>query len=755
MPFVFEGFQEDNNESNKNPGKFVFEGYQNEDYPKQLSSQKESSALQDIARGAAQSAIGLGTGAVYANPALAGAAGVSEFSFHPAVQNVIGELLESDIEQQALFPGQFPALERSALEKGAEEAEKKYLGNEGLVSGVISAPFRAAGMDVTPKNQYEKSVKSISELFVLLRSGNLNIDTAKKALAGALVGEASKEAAEAGGAPEWLSQLLGILTGAAAPNATKLAEISSGQRTPEALQKMYNERAAVMETFQKNPKTDAQKLSEKAIGQDRLSPYIIAQQALEQAKPTTVEGQPLSSRPESKGSVVKISPESPSKPIGMVTETKGPGAKISPLEFESDATAGRSLSNAIVEEATAERAAINQEYNAAKESYRGMETFSPTLSHELQEARSIFESTLEPNSPERIVINRLDSLIERIGTPDALRNIPVNELIAEADTIGAMLNWDARFGGKKDILRRIVRSLDQAAIQGIERNGGNADLFRAANARRANFAQKFENSEIRPFLERQILDPESLFKKTYNDPGTFRAVQLALPPNARGVELYNGMSRKIAEDLMSDYIKNPSLINSTKYSKNLRNLTELIGKERSDSFDKELRKVASRQRISEITRSKIKESVAQKPSGEDRLTKLKESIAEHSELSPEDLTSKLNSRTGIKQLKKGLSTDNYDKLTKEKLREVFQGGKVEGEVTGNSLYESLNNSKNYEIVSEILGEETAESLRLAAKELGKKELNNKSIGNIIKILAKRSVGVKNITLTYAILKLLV
>lgn len=254
MPFEFVGIEP------PNENKFVFEGVEEPD---------EGNAP---GRLAAQSAIGLGKGATFAGPAAIPAA-LAEFSFHPAVQNVISELLESDIEQQQMFPGQFPALNREALEKGAEQAEQKYLGGEGLVGGLISAPFRAAGIETEPKTGPEKAIRGISELFSLLRSGKADPESLKKALGGALSGEAATETAKSWGLPDWFSSLLGIGVGAAVPNIKPSVSIPkkspSGLTEPKAVEAKTPSKGRITKYQQESSinklNEEASKLFEKKI----------------------------------------------------------------------------------------------------------------------------------------------------------------------------------------------------------------------------------------------------------------------------------------------------------------------------------------------------------------------------------------------------------------------------------------------------------------------------------------------------------
>ena len=206
---------------------------------------KEQSGAESLARNAMQAAIGAGKGALYTSPAGAPAA-IAELSIPAAKQNIISELLESDIEHQQMYPGEFPQLTRAGLEQGAKQAEEKILGKGGLVEGAVSAPFRAAGIDTEAKSGSERAIKGISELFSLFKSGKLSVENAKKALGAALTGEATKETAEQLGIPEPVANLLGIGTGALTrdlkPSVKVENKFSSGLTKPKAVEAKVPER---------------------------------------------------------------------------------------------------------------------------------------------------------------------------------------------------------------------------------------------------------------------------------------------------------------------------------------------------------------------------------------------------------------------------------------------------------------------------------------------------------------------------------
>jgi len=227
MSFVFEGYAPKSSNSNEGKeGQFVFEGYQK---PKN-----------EIGRSLMQGAIGAGKGAIYASPAAVPAI-AGEFALPGATQNVISELLESDIMDQYLYPGEFPPLNRGQIEQGAKEAEEQILGKEGLVGGAVSSPFRAAGIETEPKTSEEKATRGVGEFLALLRGGGASPMSLKKAASGAFIGEAGKEALVELGTPEWLAEIISL--GSAAHIANMAPKVGPKKTSNQKLNESVSERS--------------------------------------------------------------------------------------------------------------------------------------------------------------------------------------------------------------------------------------------------------------------------------------------------------------------------------------------------------------------------------------------------------------------------------------------------------------------------------------------------------------------------------
>lgn len=128
-------------------------------------------------RNVMQAAIGTGQGLVYRNPVTAGVAAAADFLFPAQVEEEIRNALELDREYQEIYknaPDKLPPLDEQKLREGAAATQKKLLGNESLVTGILSAPFRAIGIDTTPENISENLNRNAFSLITGLSSGKFN-----------------------------------------------------------------------------------------------------------------------------------------------------------------------------------------------------------------------------------------------------------------------------------------------------------------------------------------------------------------------------------------------------------------------------------------------------------------------------------------------------------------------------------------------------------------------------------------------------
>lgn len=581
----------------------------------------------------------------------------------------------------------------------------------------------------------------------------------KEAAAGALISNtagllegitgAMKQPAIPGQAPRKMtSEILNDISGVSdlPPEAREEADILNflvGVAGPAAAQKIFKGLKGLGGAFKGKPPAgpgsppinspnQAANIAKSLIGEgEPLSQFEVASQALERQSPKTEIGKPL-------GVDVEIHAPSGKDLKGIIKEESGPGHAISPVEFESEAAAGQGTSSAIKDAATTERKAVTELYKQAKENYQNINSIADEqLISELKEETNKIRQSLKPNTAEASVVKTVDDILESY----VLRNgVSVGELIKSSDSLSGMANYELPFTGPKDILKRVATSLDQAGMRAIDNNGGNSELLKSANKAYGQWANRFANDEVSPFLERTIRAPEQLARKTVSDEGVFRAVEDALQNTKNGKTFSDAFARKIAESKMGKYsAKDSSKVGSAKYEEDLRNLKALIGEKRAVEFDKALRKKA---KIKEASRSAFAHKEEAKVSEGNKFESLKKKISQHKKIDPEDITKKLKSRSGIKELRKELTEKEFEQLAREEVRNILQKNKVEAEFTGEALYDVLNDRHNAEILNELLGKEVVDAARAQFKLIGDKEITSKILGQLLARLGKFALGTK-------------
>jgi hypothetical protein len=107
-------------------------------------------------------------------------------------------------------------------------------------------------------------------------------------------------------------------------------------------------------------------------------------------------------------------------------------------------------------------------------------------------------------------------------------------------------------------------------------------------------------------------------------------------------------------------------------------------------------------------------------------------------LTPEELLYKFNSRSGIKELKKSLKPEDFEKLAEAKAYEIFRESRVKSQPTGTDLFNTLNKEKNYEFFVEVMGKKETDEFLNLLQEISSKEVANDIVLSTLKKLGKVS-----------------
>lgn len=420
---------------------------------------------------------------------------------------------------------------------------------------------------------------------------------------------------------------------------------------------------------------------------------------------------------------------------GRVSEAQDLGQVISKEPFETEAQSGRSIAREVTNERNAARDVVREKYKAAEEVTSTHNAPYAKLAHQNEERIHRLEQLEKRSAGEEAVYQDALALRRIIGEPHGLIETNADRLMKQANSFSQKVKYELPYAGYKGEIKSVVHEMNQAVIESLENSGKNAAAVKEADRTFARFADRFMGDEISPYFQKKILNPEELGKKAISDPSTYRAVKRAI--GERGSPLVNKIDREVVHNVMDKYFKDPLKVNSKEYVKDLKNLSEKIGKEKTAEVDHFLRqkqldterKIIGERKIkeSDLSKQAIKGREPQKP----KPIETKKPIAK----TPEELDKLFKSRSDIRRLRremkdKGLSKE-FDKQAEQKVEEILkEGGFGAKKVTGSDLKRIID--KEHAILSELLGEEEVSLLYKVASKAGNEELTVEVIKQVAK-----------------------
>lgn len=424
---------------------------------------------------------------------------------------------------------------------------------------------------------------------------------------------------------------------------------------------------------------------------------------------------------------------------GRVSEAQELGSVISKQPFETEAQAGRQIAKDVTDARNAEKEIVREKYKQAGEVTSTHNSVYPKLASENNDRIASLEDIEKRSTGQEAVYQDALALRRIIGEPNALIEANAAKLMKQADSFAQKIKYELPYAGYKGEIKTIVHEMNQAVIESLEAAGKSSSLVKEADQTFSNFAKRFMRDEIIPFFEKKTLNPEALAKSAISDVATYRAVKRAI--GDRGSSLVNKIDREVVHSTMDKYFLKPELVNTKEYVKDIKNLAEKIGKEKTAEVDHFLRQKQLNAERKAFGERKLKESEVAKQGLKGRETKkpeplkLKEPIAK----TPEQLDKLFKSRSDIRKLRremkdKGLSKQ-FDELAERKVEEILkEGGFGAKKVTGTDLKRIID--KEHEILSELLGEEELSLLYKVASKAGKEELTEAIIKQVIKSAGK-------------------
>ena len=362
---------------------------------------------------------------------------------------------------------------------------------------------------------------------------------------------------------------------------------------------------------------------------------------------------------------------------------------------------------------------VQELYNRSRQLNEGIETYHPQLDSYVNDVIQNIERIPEPSDIQRRLLraatNIRDSLSHRGLEGEVVAYLPINNqaLIDQVQSLRSIVDYDFQHGGAKNIFRPLIGEIQESVLNGARQTGNLEAVAANQEARQAyaQWAQTFDNDYIRPFRDTSNHDYNKLFD-SLKDPDKFNQVYHVLEISPRGKQLANANISSMVEDKLGKFLRNPKKANPRDFNQSLRDLESVAG--------------INEDQISQV-RNSFNQSKQSPQFRAVRPTTAEHSSAKYLKMKPEDIQNLLGSRSGIRQLRTDLGNTEtgrklYDVMTRQKMRSILRDGNIEKKFNGDDLYKFLNKEKNFELFSEIIGEEATEEARLAAKEIGKKQM---------------------------------
>lgn len=393
---------------------------------------------------------------------------------------------------------------------------------------------------------------------------------------------------------------------------------------------------------------------------------------------------------------------------------------------------------------------VNELYRNSRELNSQINEIHPNLANKLQGRIRELEAIPEPSDVQKRLLRASENILKDVATVGENGEItgymPINNqvLIDQVQSLRQIIDYDFAHGNTKNIFRPLINELQDSALNAA-RSSGTPEAATAINEAKNAYrmwVEAFDNDYVRPFRDASNQDYSKLFKSAldFDEHNMLRRILNTTP---RGQELINGSTREIVEKNLGKYFENPRAVNPRDFDKAVRELESVITPEQAQEIRNLFRESSRRPNF------RANQQVSQ-PTNEEIIA------AKYVDKKPENIQKMMNSRSGIKELREDFNGSEqkrelFDKLSKQKMRSILREGNIEKDFTGDDLYKFLNKENNYEIFSEILGENETEALRTSAKEIGKEQIKSEVRKQNISKITNKTISLKAMQMILGIL----
>jgi hypothetical protein len=451
------------------------------------------------------------------------------------------------------------------------------------------------------------------------------------------------------------------------------------------------------------------------------------------------------------------------QPIGEATTKLGDriGNNISKERIENPTVAGEKNTAAVRASAKEDRKAVSKLYDKSDELNKGIVDTHEELANEL---RSLVEDLSNKGNltPEESVLLRnanttLNKLIsfDEAGSALGFEKVDNQFLLDQAKTLRNSMDYDFSQGNSTGIYKPLIESYQQAAKNAAVA-AGRTDAAAANDAARAGHAEwsrLYQNRYIRQYRNLSSDKPTSLFDNSLSI-DNFRQLDKVLSRSNSGQNLSAQTRRALIDKKMSKLYKDPRDVHPSELDAVLNDLAPVLKDGEAEmirnSFRQERKSLnfqgkkvesPSQPKAPKLNtqNSSVKEPsfvrIPKKPNP--KTTPEMKEAAELLNITPEKAIKLSETPSGIKYLNEKLAKAKGGKqITEEagkrKIKDILFEGKPKQTFKGDDMFKIINKGGNYDMISEILGEEMAAKLLKAAEEIGQNNMTREMVYKITK-----------------------
>ncbi len=432
---------------------------------------------------------------------------------------------------------------------------------------------------------------------------------------------------------------------------------------------------------------------------------------------------------------------------------------ISSREFKNKTAGGETQADIIRAHAAIDYKNVNDLYKQAEELNSQINTIHPELAQDLQNTIRTIDEIPKPSPPQKQLRDTAEALLNKIAAVDSEGSIsgfqPISNqtLLEQAKALRYYMDFEFAQANPKGIFTPTLRNIDNAVELAAVQEGNQAaiDSSRAARSAYREWSELYNNDYVNPFRNRSNFDFSKNFEKSL-DVDNFRVIRRALDRSNIGSEVASTTERSLVQEHLGKYLENPLRTSVQDFNRALGEIEPIIGKDKASQIrnlylaDKKGSGIRARPgtRLAEPKPPKPEKApkAPPKPKEIEAVTiplkpELKPSpemsiAAQKMKITPEQAMKLSDTPTGLKELRANTSKDVFERIGKQKIKDMLFKGEIKGRPTGAQLFEVANKGDNFAIMSEIMGEEAAADFLNAAEKVGSKSLTAENLKPFLK-----------------------